>query len=544
MKTAKLGISIITLLKEQSRISRLSFTDVIKRVSEFNKQDHRAYISSDPAVVERYVVVHGQIILQLFAEFPDEKIRKCAFVIGLINKMEERHHTKWLVKKKKVVQKSELNLNPRAAMTPVVSKRKVMQATTTRLINRIWGEYYSNYSPEESNKEAQCEIKEEDEVEEQEENEDDEDAEEDSQVLERAEKSTSISRKTKSCFVENEVTWDGEPVGRTTSGEALYQRAFLRGDAIVVGGAVLVEVEDSDEQPDIYFVEYMFEASDGRKMFHGRMTQRGSQTVLGNTANEREVFLTHECLNMGLEDVKQNVVVDIRIMPWGHNQRKDNANADKIDRARAEERKRKGLPIEYYCKSLYWPEKGAFFSLSSDTIGLGSGFCPSCRIKELQEEKEVFKLDSSKTSFVYNGIQYSVYDYVYISPHHFAEERIENGTFKGGRNVGLKPYVVCQVLEIVVKKETKEAEVKSTQAKVRRFYRPEDVSAQKAYVSDIREVNATRFRPCYYGCICYLYQTYYVGFIFNFKLIAQILLIKFPLLNLGLLQRNNGYFAC
>nr|WDW19225.1 DNMT protein [Humulus lupulus] len=486
LKTAKLGISIITLLKEQSRISRLSFSDVIKRVSEFKKDD-RAYVSSDAAAIERYVVVHGQIILQLFAEFPDEKIRKCAFVMGLTDKMEQRHHTKWLVKKKKVVQKSELNLNPRAAMAPVTSKKKAMQATTTRLINRIWGEYYSNYSPEELNKEAEGEIKEEDEVEEQEENEED-DAEEDLLGLEKAEKPSPLLRKTKSCFTEKEVSWDGKSVGKTTSGEALYRRAFLRGETITVGGAVLVEVEDSDEQPDIYLVEYMFEASDGGKMLHGRVMQRGSQTVLGNTANEREVFLTNECINVRLEDCKQDVVVAIKLMPWGHNHRKDNANADRVDRARAEERKKKGLPVEYYCKSLYCPEKGAFCSLSPDTIGLGSGICHTCRINEVQKEKEVYKVNSSKSSFVYYGIEYSVYDFVYISPHYFSEERVESGTFKGGRNVGLKAYVVCQVLEIITKKETKEAQVKSTQVKVRRFYRPEDISSQKAYVSDIREV--------------------------------------------------------
>lgn len=187
MKTAKLGISIITLLKEQIRVSRLSFADVIKKLSEFKKDD-RAYISSDPATVERYVVVHGQIILQLFAEFPDENIKKCSFVVRLANKMEERHHTKWLVKKKKMVQqKSEQNLNPRAAMAPVASQRKAMQATTTRLINRIWGEYYSNYSPEESNNET----KEEEEAEEQEENEDEE-VEENLEGLEREEKPCAV----------------------------------------------------------------------------------------------------------------------------------------------------------------------------------------------------------------------------------------------------------------------------------------------------------------------------------------------------------------
>ncbi|CAK9140440.1 unnamed protein product [Ilex paraguariensis] len=82
LKTVRLVISIITLLKEQSRVSRLSFADVIKSVSEFNN-DHPSCISTCPIVVERYVVVHGQIILQQFAEHPDHTIRKCAFVNGL-----------------------------------------------------------------------------------------------------------------------------------------------------------------------------------------------------------------------------------------------------------------------------------------------------------------------------------------------------------------------------------------------------------------------------------------------------------------------------
>ncbi|XVF16901.1 hypothetical protein REPUB_Repub10bG0070900 [Reevesia pubescens] len=487
LKTARLAIGIITLLKEQSRVSRLSFNDVIRRVSEF-KKDNRAFISSDPAAVERYIVVHGQIILQLFAEFPDEKIKKCAFVVGLANKMEERHHTKWLVKKKKVVHKSEPNLNPRAAMVPVASKRKVMQATTTRLINRIWGEYYSNYLPEDSKEETGCEVKDEDENEEQEENEDDDaDAEEDKSISKETQKSPLVLRRSRQCSTKEEVRWDGEPVCKTSSDEPLYKQAIIRGEVIIIGSAVFVEV-DSDELPAIYFVEYMFETSEGSKMFHGRMMQRGSETVLGNAANEREVFLTNHCGDFELEDVKQTVVLDIRLMPWGYQHRKDNANMDKLDRAKAEDRKRKGLAMEYYCKSLYCPERGAFFRLPFDTLGLGSGFCNSCQVKDAGRDKEIFKVNSLKTGFVYRGIEYSLHDYVYVSPHQFALECAENENFKGGRNIGLKPYVVCQVLEIIVPKEPKKAGKESTQIKVRRFFRPEDISAEKAYNSDIREV--------------------------------------------------------
>ena len=104
---------------------------------------------------------------------------------------------------------------------------------------------------------------------------------------------------------------------------------------------MLVEVDETDEFPDIYYVEYMFESKIGRKMFHGRMMQCGCQTVLGNAANEREVFLTNECRDLGLHDVKQTVVVNIQNRPWGHQHRKDNIIADRVDRAQAEERKKK-----------------------------------------------------------------------------------------------------------------------------------------------------------------------------------------------------------
>lgn len=216
--------------------------------------------------------------------------------------------------------------------------------------------------------------------------------------------------------------------------------------------------------------------------------KRGTQTVLGNAANEREVFLVSECSNIALVDIKQTVVIDIRSRPWGCQYRKSDANSDMIERTKAEERKKKGLPLEFYCKSLYWPERGAFYSLPQDTMGLGSGVCHSCKVREVENEKATFKLNSSKTGFIYNGVDYLVHDYVYISPNFFTEERVETGTFKSGRNVGLKAYVVCQLLEIICPRESKKIEASSTQMKVRRFYRPEDISTEKAYCSDIQEV--------------------------------------------------------
>ncbi|CAL5329866.1 unnamed protein product [Camellia sinensis] len=486
LKTARLAISIITLLKEQIRVSRLSFSDVIMKVSEFDK-DHPGYISSNPEAVERYVVVHGQIILQQFAEFPDDTIRKCAFVTGLHDKMEERHHTKWLVKKKAILEK-EANLNPRAAMAPVTSKRNAMPATTTRLINRIWGEYYSNYSPEDSKESDTCAIKD-DEIEEQEGGEEDEeeDEEENGLVIEQTVKPDSGSKQGMLYCSNEEIEWDGEAVGSMPGGGDLYKRAIVRGSTVSVGGSVLL-TGDSEEYPPIYFVEYMFEESDGRKVVHGRLLMRGSQTVLGNTANEREVFMTIDCLEFELADIVQTVVVEPRLMPWGYQHRKSNAANDKADRARADNRKSRGLPMEYFCKSMYCPDRGGFFCLEIDCMGLGSGFCQSCKINEVQKEKENFNINSSMTGFTHMGTEYSIHDFVYLGPRHFGEDGKTSENFKGGRNVGLKAYVVCHLLEIEGVKARKQADPESMTVKVRRFFRPEDISPEKAYRSDIQEV--------------------------------------------------------
>ncbi|XP_076903483.1 DNA (cytosine-5)-methyltransferase 1B-like [Bidens hawaiensis] len=483
LKTARLAIAIITLLKEQTRASKLSFPEVIKRLSEFDK-NHPAYISSNPVNVERYVVVHGQIILQQFAEFPDATIRKCAFVSGLENKMVERHHTKWTVKKK-AIETKQANLNPRAAMGPVVSKRKAMPATTTRFINRIWGEFYSNYSPEDVKEGESVNMKKDEEEDELEENEqeDGEEPEEESITVpvQEPEKPHSALKEKKLSGSKTDINWVGKAVGKIGNGYALYKEAVIRGEVIGLGSSVMVE--DS-----VYYVEYLFEDSASKKFVHGRLMLKGSETVLGNVANERELFLTNDCVDFELDDVIQPLIVQIRTLAWGHEQRKSNASFDKMDRAKAEDRKSKGLPVEYYCKSLYLPQKGAFFSLKTDKMGLGNGFCYSCEITEKEKKKEVFEVNELKTSLTYMGTEYRVDDFVYVGPHHFESDERGNETHKGGRNVGLKAYIVCQLIQIEFPKNLKRVDPESVSVQVRRFYRPEDLSADKAYRSDIQEV--------------------------------------------------------
>jgi hypothetical protein len=70
------------------------------------------------------------------------------------------------------------------------------------------------------------------------------------------------------------------------------------------------------------------------------------------------------------------VTVDIQSRPWCHKYRKENSEADKVAQEKSEGRK-KSLPMEYFCKSLNWSEKGVFFTLPRDKMDLGSGVCRS-----------------------------------------------------------------------------------------------------------------------------------------------------------------------
>ncbi|KAL3538480.1 hypothetical protein ACH5RR_001846 [Cinchona calisaya] len=466
LKTVTLAVSIVTLLKEQRRASRLSFPDLIKRISDF-KEGHPAYISSDSTAVERYILIHGKIILKQFEDYPVSSIRKCGFVRGLRDNLKELHHTR-LVKKKVFLSKEE-HVNQEAAAPEKTSETKAMPAATTKLINRIWKECCSNYSPEDLDDNNIEELE-----------------ESKNMFYKNVKKFRSVPKWRKAHGASTVVRWDGGEVGKTSSGEVSYKQAMVNGVVVSAGDSVLVETANSKENPPVFLVEYMFEDSSAKKLAHGRLMLRDYQTVLGYTNNECELFLTNHCLEFGLSDVIGIMRVEIRQpVPWGFQHRKTNANNDKIDRERAEDRKSKGLPMEFFCRSLYCPERGAFLCLRIDSVGLGTGHCNSCKIKE-NRKKSVFKL--CRYNFIFQGTKYHIDDFVYLSPHHATTEETDNGTTKHARNIILKPFTVCQFLGIDKHKSFKKADPESTIVRLRRFFRPEDISADKAYHSDIREI--------------------------------------------------------
>ncbi len=60
----------------------------------YNGFEASAWPSTQADAVERFVVVHGQIILNQFKNFPKKSVANSAFVGGLKAKMELRRHCK------------------------------------------------------------------------------------------------------------------------------------------------------------------------------------------------------------------------------------------------------------------------------------------------------------------------------------------------------------------------------------------------------------------------------------------------------------------
>eukprot|EP00884_Botryococcus_braunii_P022842 jgi/Botrbrau1/9241/Bobra.180_1s0003.1 len=116
LKTARIAVKVLSMLAEEARASRLSFADIIKRLAE-TPEDDPTFVSKREGVVERFVVVHGQIILNQFRNFPNKNVQRAAFVGSLRQRLELRRHSKLFYAAKKKLKNLRANpMRDRAAV--------------------------------------------------------------------------------------------------------------------------------------------------------------------------------------------------------------------------------------------------------------------------------------------------------------------------------------------------------------------------------------------------------------------------------------------
>ena len=143
LRCSRLAAKIIGMIAGESRASKLSYSDVVRRLLK-EPEDSPTYISKRIQTVEKYLAVHGQIVLSCFQHYPIESIRRSAFVTHLKEKLALVRHSKLYHSGSLSSKLRTVNRNPmkdRAAG----ARSKPMTATATTMVKSIWQAYFTTF---------------------------------------------------------------------------------------------------------------------------------------------------------------------------------------------------------------------------------------------------------------------------------------------------------------------------------------------------------------------------------------------------------------
>jgi DNA (cytosine-5)-methyltransferase 1 len=109
------------------------------------------------------------------------------------------------------------------------------------------------------------------------------------------------------------VSWKGDCV-KAAGGRKYYTSAVVDGTTYSAGDFALITCDDGDGY--VRRVEYLFEEKNGgEKLAHVQWFMRGTETVLGEDSEDRELFQMTYCDNAKLCNVVQKVNVAFWAIP-------------------------------------------------------------------------------------------------------------------------------------------------------------------------------------------------------------------------------------
>ena len=467
MKCATIASKILQVICEESRASKVSFIDIVKRLSTESK-DSKTYISnkvcpmrliislwcSDSAFyvkatsVERFLSVHAQILLSCFQHFPMESVRKCGFVSTLKEKLNSLKHSKLYVTSARSRWRGT-NRNPmkdRAAGT----RAKPMTATATTMIKSVWQMYFN--APKGSmdgDKDIAHEVEEDE----------NEEAEDDatetalaSNLEDKAQASEIIGypidklvEKFMSKIQRKESSWSLEDPFSSKKAVCSYSKAKNRDIVISVGDSVKLS------NNTIGVVQALWE-SKNKKLVQIRELKQGFDTVLGDAASDEELFLTTTVETFSLGQLEGKLKCTRKCRAWAPSTRLSNFTEDAKTRQDNEIRKteKKGIIQTFWCKE-YVPEEGMFRDAPKD-LKLGTILS-----EDEDEEEEEYAAIKSNKGVIIHGTQYELGDFMYVGPEVFdqmpeAKEEVElpsylsNSRYHKGSYSGLRAWGIGRLV--------------------------------------------------------------------------------------------------
>ncbi len=466
LRCARVAGLILQTICEESRASKLSFNDVVRRLCK-EPDSSKAYISAKPVQVEKFLSVHAQIFLSCFQHYPNENVRKCAFVLSLRQKLNTVKHSKLYVSTRG---RGRTNKNPMRDRAANV-RAKPMTATATKMVKQVWQSYFTAHETAESTQVAH--ILEEDD------NEEHEDEATES-ALDRVK--TLASEKNIKMMVKDFVpkntakSWSfSEPI----SGTETMQEAHMGGISIVLGDCVIVS---NAGDYTIGVVQALTEIS-GEKEVCLRVLKQGFETVLGDAASEEEMFLTNQTLSFDISDVIGKIHASHRKRQWDVSKRVSYFEEDVKMRERNALAKSTGKgSLEYFWSKEYVPEEGMFRDIHEMNLG-------SVIQESEEEEKGVQTAVATDNGVMINGTSFSRGQFVYVSPDVFDQmsesqkkfevpKYISKSRHHKGSHGELRAWGIGRLVKPGKKCQKIRAGQEVAHVVLQHFWRPEDISVE------------------------------------------------------------------
>lgn len=504
VKCARLAARVLSMLCEESRASKLSFADVVKRLSVSSPYDDAAADEESQRkpltlaksskkfnAIERFLTVHAPVILSCFNNFPVKEVRNSAFASTLRDKLSSVRHYKLYRSARKLL--SRVNRNPmkdRAAG----GRSKPMTATATVMVKSIWQAYFSSAAPPKMSTEDDEPPNEDD---------DKDEIDEDANSQSKDEQVTTVTAASDAMRVEVikyipegeegnvSVTWKGEGGCPAEKGQrrTCYKACEIscgksgNQTLIIALGDVVVFEEGSNHQQSteiggtqadqvLGLVQVMWEEERNntkKKKVQVRKMVTGGATVLGDAASRAELFLTTEVETFLVEEIVGKVKASRMQRAWDVTKRVAHFEEDVALRAGS----------EHFWRREYVPLQGMFRDAPLD-LKLGT-FLRS----NAEKSNHVGEVTDTNAVTV-DGVNYKLGDFVFVSVDAFDQlpeaqngvvelpEYLANSRHHKGSNGGLRAWGIGRLVEVNQKK---------SMVTLQRYWRPEDISRDLAYAS-------------------------------------------------------------
>ncbi|XP_043265173.1 DNA (cytosine-5)-methyltransferase PliMCI-like [Colletes gigas] len=219
-------------------------------------------------------------------------------------------------------------------------------------------------------------------------------------------------------WVKDQITVDNQKI--------FYKSVIVNNEEIQVNDYVLVASRYSATPSHVAKVIYMWETKSGMKQFHANWFHRGNDTILGETSDPKELFLSDDCDDVPITCISSKCTVIFKKIPdnWADLGNMESSFEDEINDIDHK---------TFFYQKRYIPETARFEDPPSDLKCVKKEnsyrFCPTCarlRAWEQFNTPKVFERIEEKSSkeviyriVKYKGEEYSVGTTVFLQPEVF-----------------------------------------------------------------------------------------------------------------------------